>query len=53
MKPKFVRCEFCKEEIPLGTCKFAAYTTNIDGREYTFCCVRCAERYKQKKGKAK
>ena len=53
MKPKFVRCEYCKAEIPSETCRLAAYTTTIDGKEYTFCCVRCAERYEQKKTKAK
>ena len=52
MKPKFVRCEYCKAEIPSETCRLAAYTTTIDGKEYTFCCVRCAERYEQKKTKA-
>jgi YHS domain-containing protein len=52
MKPKFVRCEYCKAEILSETCRLAAYTTTIDGKEYTFCCVRCAERYEQKKTKA-
>lgn len=53
MKPKFVRCEYCRSEIPSETCKLAAYTTTIDGKEYTFCCVKCSERYKEKKGKTK
>lgn len=53
MKPKFVRCEYCKAEIQSETCRFAAYTTTIDGKEYSFCCVRCAERYEQKKAKTK
>jgi YHS domain-containing protein len=53
MKPEFVRCEFCKAEIPSETCKLAAYKRVIDGKKYTFCCVRCAERYKQGKRKAK
>ncbi|MEM4703505.1 MAG: hypothetical protein QXJ02_00325 [Candidatus Bathyarchaeia archaeon] len=48
MKPQLVRCEFCKTEIPAETCKLAAYTTVIDGKEYTFCCASCAKRYKQK-----
>ena len=52
MKPEFIRCEFCKVEIPSETCKLAAHTTTIDGKEYTFCCVKCAERFKQKRGKA-
>ena len=48
MKPEFIRCEFCKVEIPSETCKLAAHTTTIDGKEYTFCCVSCAERYKKR-----
>jgi YHS domain-containing protein len=49
MKPKFVRCEYCKVEIPSETCSLAAYTTTINGEKYTFCCIRCAERYEQKR----
>ena len=51
MKPEFVKCEYCRTEIPSETCQFAALTTTIEGKKYTFCCVKCAERYKQKKGK--
>lgn len=47
--PEFVRCEFCKFEIPLETCKLAAYSTVIDGKQHLFCCVQCAKRYKEKK----
>jgi YHS domain-containing protein len=54
VKPKFVRCEYCKVEIlPSEACRLAAYTTTIDGKEYVFCCVRCAERYEKKKAKVK
>jgi YHS domain-containing protein len=49
MKPEFVRCEFCKVKIPMETCKLAAYRTVIDGKEYVFCCAKCAERYQRKK----
>jgi YHS domain-containing protein len=52
MKPEFVKCEFCKAEIPSESCKLAAYSTKVDGKEYTFCCVQCAERYEQKKKKS-
>lgn len=53
MNPEFVRCEYCKIEIPSGTCKLAAHKTTIDGKEYTFCCASCAVRYLEKIGKAK
>jgi YHS domain-containing protein len=53
MKPKFVKCEYCNTEILSEACRLAAHTTTIDGKEYTFCCARCAERYEQKKPKAK
>jgi YHS domain-containing protein len=52
MKKEFVQCEFCKVEIPSGTCQLASYSTVIDGKEYVFCCKSCAERYQQKKKKA-
>jgi YHS domain-containing protein len=54
MTPEFIKCEFCKAEIPLGeACKLATYAAKIDGKEYVFCCEKCAQRYKQKKGKTK
>ena len=49
MKPEFVRCEYCKAEIPLERCEFATYRTVIDGKEYVFCCAQCAKRYGKKK----
>jgi YHS domain-containing protein len=49
MKTKFVQCEFCKTEIMAEPCVFATYTTTIDGKEYTFCCPKCAERFEQSK----
>jgi len=52
MKPEFIKCENCKIEIPTETCQLAAYRTIIEGKEYLFCCIKCAERYKQEKGKA-
>ena len=51
MKPEFVRCEFCKAEIPTEACRLAACRTVIDGKEYVFCCTKCAQRYQQKKKK--
>ncbi|MDH5482911.1 MAG: hypothetical protein OEY22_08545 [Candidatus Bathyarchaeota archaeon] len=51
MTTESTRCEFCKIEIPSETCKLAAYTTMIDGREYNFCCKICAEKYRRKKAK--
>jgi YHS domain-containing protein len=51
MKSEFVRCEFCKAEMPSEACKLAAHRTIIGGKEYVFCCAKCAERYKQKRKK--
>lgn len=53
MSPEFVRCEFCKVDIPSKPCKLAVYRTEIDGKEYVFCCENCAERYKQNRQKTK
>ena len=48
MKPKFVQCEYCQTEIQSEGCALAAHTTVIDGNKYTFCCSKCADRYKSK-----
>ena len=53
MKPEFVKCDYCKAEIPSEACRLAAHTTVIDGKEYVFCCVKCAQRYKKKKEKTR
>ncbi|MGB9959726.1 MAG: hypothetical protein ACPLKQ_04310 [Candidatus Bathyarchaeales archaeon] len=54
MKKEFIRCEFCNIEIPLEICQLAAYPANINGKEYIFCCQKCAERYqKERKSAAK
>ena len=47
--PEFVRCEFCKSEIPSETCRLAAYSKIIDGKQYLFCCEQCVKRYEKKK----
>ncbi|MDH5793204.1 MAG: hypothetical protein OEZ18_01400 [Candidatus Bathyarchaeota archaeon] len=47
MKEEFVRCEFCKTEIPPEACQLAAYRTVIDGKQYVFCCEKCAQRYQK------
>lgn len=51
MSPKFVRCEFCKVEIPSEPCELATYRTVIDGKEYVFCCEKCCQRYLEKKSR--
>jgi YHS domain-containing protein len=53
MKPEFVKCDYCKAEIPSEACRLAAHTTVIDGKEYVFCCAKCAQRYKKKKEKTR
>ncbi|MBC7131440.1 transcriptional regulator [Candidatus Bathyarchaeota archaeon] len=48
MKKEFIKCEYCS--IPIAeACQLAAYRTVIDGKEYIFCCKKCAERYAQKR----
>jgi YHS domain-containing protein len=49
MKKEFIRCKLCSIPIPLETCQLAVYHTIIDGKEYIFCCQKCAERYRQKR----
>ena len=51
MKKEFVRCEYCKIDILTETCKLAAYEATINGKEYTFCCQKLAQRFQQKKKK--
>jgi len=45
MKKEFIRCEFCNIPIPLETCQLATYRVTINGKEYVFCCQKCAEKY--------
>jgi len=45
----FIKCEICDAEIPGDKCVFATHTRVIDGKEYVFCCVRCAETFEKKK----
>jgi len=49
VKPKFIRCEICKAEIPADICEFAVYRAVIDGEEYVFCCAQLYKRYREKK----
>ena len=53
MSPEFVRCEFCKVELPSEPCQLAVFKTKIEGEEYVFCCKKCAERYFEKMRGAK
>lgn len=51
MNPEFIQCEFCKIKIPSGgICELATYRIVIDGKKYVFCCVKCAQRYLEKRG---
>ena len=49
MKEQFVRCEYCKAEVPAETCKLAGHRRVIGGKDYVFCCASCAQRFLQKK----
>lgn len=48
MKRKFVRCESCKSEVSTNSCELATYREVINDMEFTFCCIKCAQQYKQK-----
>jgi YHS domain-containing protein len=43
------RCKLCDSQIRDGPCQLAACKRTIDGREYYFCCVVCAERFEEEK----
>jgi len=47
----FVKCEMCDVEVPADKCLFATHKRIIEGNEYLFCCVRCAEAFEMKKKK--
>lgn len=38
-------CELCGIKLAGEKCIFATVTRNIEGREYTFCCAKHADRY--------
>jgi YHS domain-containing protein len=40
-----MKCEFCNTEIQVEECMFARKQI-IRGKEYSFCCDRCAEAFK-------
>lgn len=52
MRPKFVKCELCKIEVPSEKCEFATFKIIVDGKEQFFCCSKCYEK-NQKKEKIK
>jgi hypothetical protein len=47
---KFIQCEQCKAELEDDKCEFAVYSHIINGEDHVFCCKKCAERYKKKRG---
>jgi hypothetical protein len=51
MKKQQDKCECCGSEISPQQCQLAAYTTTIDGKEVSFCCVKCADKTTNKKTK--
>jgi YHS domain-containing protein len=51
MKPESIHCEFCRVKIPEKVCELSTYRKVVDGKEYFFCCRKCAERYQQKSKK--
>jgi YHS domain-containing protein len=53
MTHEFVRCDFCKSEIPTEACKLATYSKIIDGKRFVFCCQQCAKQYEDRKRKKK
>jgi hypothetical protein len=51
MSRDFIHCRMCKTVISERDCAFASYIKVIDGKEQTFCCLRCAEDYEKRKKK--
>ena len=43
----FIKCESCDAEVPAEHCEFATHKRIINGKEYVFCCVRCAESFEK------
>jgi len=52
MKKVETKCKICdtKTDEP---CELANYSTEIDGKTYTFCCQPRAKQYKKEKAKEK
>ncbi|MBI5253415.1 MAG: hypothetical protein HY930_03335 [Euryarchaeota archaeon] len=50
MKTLFVQCGECGIPILEGEkCALAVETRKMSGKEYTFCCIRCAENFERRK----
>ena len=42
------KCKYCGSETD-EPCVLANFTTEIDGKTYTFCCQNCATKFKAEK----
>jgi YHS domain-containing protein len=52
MKKVETKCKSCDIKTD-ESCELANYTTEIDGKTYTFCCQTRAKQYKKEKAKEK
>ena len=52
MKKVETKCKSCDTKTD-ESCELANYTTEIDGKTYTFCCQTRAKHYKKEKAKEK
>ena len=52
MKKVETKCKICDTKTN-EPCELANYTTEIDGKTYTFCCKPRATQYKKEKAKEK
>ncbi|MFP3985315.1 MAG: transcriptional regulator [Candidatus Bathyarchaeia archaeon] len=46
---KIIKCRQCNIKVANDKCKFAIYTQIVNGKEYLFCCKKCAELYEKKR----
>lgn len=45
----FVKCETCEAEISDDKCTFAISKKVIDGKEHFFCCLKCQQKFLEKR----
>jgi len=49
---KFIKCKMCGAGIAeTEKCELASYKRTMGGRQYVFCCARCADEFEKRQHK--
>jgi len=48
MKLEFIRCKFCRTDIPSELCQLTTHSMETGEKKLVFCCARHAQEYIQR-----